>query len=91
MEALKDINSLKQELKGLIISAANLSLKPEEIADSSPLFREGLALDSIDLLEIVVQLDKKYQFKIRNDEQGRKSLASVQTLAEALWASKKSN
>jgi acyl carrier protein len=85
MSSTRDIESLKSELKSLIISSANLNhLKPEGIGDDDPLFKNGLGLDSIDLLEIVVNIEKKYGFKIQNNEAGQQALRSVNCLATAV-------
>jgi acyl carrier protein len=79
------IDILKNEIKQLIIEAANLrNMKPEEIADDEPLFREGLGLDSIDLLEIVVRVEKKYGLKIQNDDAGRAALTNINALTDIL-------
>jgi acyl carrier protein len=74
---------LKYELKKQIISELNLEdLKPEDIDDDAPLFVEGLGLDSIDALELVVLLEKFHGVKITDEETGRKVLASVNAMAE---------
>ena len=54
----------------------------EEIEDNTPLFVEGLGLDSIDALELIVLLEKKYGLKINTAEEGKKVLHSVHTMAE---------
>lgn len=74
--------SLKTELKRLIVETLNLSdVDPASIADDEPLFGTGLGLDSIDALELVLSLEKKYGVKITSSEQSRRALASVNTLA----------
>ncbi len=80
---MSDLQTIQSELSHLIVSIANLThIKPEEINPEQSLLREGLGLDSIDLLEIVVNLEKKYGFKLRNDEQGQKALSNLRSLAE---------
>ena len=79
---MPDINTLQTELSQLIVSVSNLShVKPEEINPDQSLMRDGLGLDSIDILELVVNLEKKYGFKLRNDESGREALSSLSNLA----------
>ncbi len=74
---------LKLKLKGQIIQYLNLiTLKPEDIKDDQPLFGEGLGLDSIDSLELIVLLDREYGIKIENPKDGRKILVDVQTMAD---------
>ena len=67
-------------LLGLV---ANLQdTKPEDIDDNAPLFGEGLGLDSIDSLELMVLLERNYRIKVEDPREGRKILQSVQTMAE---------
>lgn len=69
-------------LKELIIESLHLEgMTPEEIGDSEPLFGDGLGLDSVDALELVVALEKEYGIKIRSDEVGPETFASVDALA----------
>lgn len=78
-------SALTLELKQLIISVANLhDVQPEQIDDSKPLFRDGLGLDSIDMLEIAVHLEKKYGLKVQNDDKGRLALSNTANLAQAV-------
>ncbi len=77
----KDI--LKSELKQLIIKTLRLEdINLDEIQDDAPLFREGLGLDSIDALELVVALEKTYQVVIEDEEVGKKAFASIEALAD---------
>ena len=71
------------ELKRLIIDTLKLEdITPEDIEDEGPLFGEGLGLDSIDALELVVALEKKYKVFIPDSEVGKKVFRSVKALAE---------
>ena len=71
------------DLKVQIIEALNLKhLKPEDIGDDQPLFVEGLGLDSIDALELIVLLQQKYHVKLANPQDGPKVFKSVRTMAE---------
>ncbi len=79
------MNELHQELKAFIIETMNLEdLSLADIGDDTPLFAdEGLGLDSIDALELVLALKKKYGIVIEaNDEGSRQHLRSVNTLAK---------
>lgn len=81
------MEKLIADLKGQIIEALNLKhLKPEDIGDDQPLFVEGLGLDSIDALELIVLLQQKYNIKIANPQEGPKIFKSVKTIAEFITA-----
>lgn len=71
------------KLKNEIIEVLNLEdIKPEDIADDAPLFGEGLGLDSIDALELIVLMEKNYGIKLNDPTQGREIFKSVKTMAE---------
>lgn len=71
------------ELKNLIIGTLKLEdIAPNDIEDDAPLFGEGLGLDSIDALELVVALEKKYGVSIPDSEVGKKVFRSVNALVE---------
>lgn len=77
------------DLKEQIIEQLNLQdVKPEEIGDDQPLFGDGLGLDSIDALELIVLLQQKYKVKLSNAEEGPKIFRSVRTIAEFIENSK---
>ncbi len=81
-DAHLDAGQLVFDLKKLIIRALRLEdITPEEIVDSDPLFGEGLGLDSIDALELVVALEKEYGVVIPDAKVGRRVFASVDALA----------
>lgn len=74
---------LKQILKKQIIEFLNLtSLKPDDIKDDEPLFGEGLGLDSIDSLELIVLLNREYGILIKDPKEGRKVLVDVNTMVD---------
>jgi acyl carrier protein len=78
-----DKQELKKELKRLIVETLHLEdIQPEEIEDAAPLFGEGLGLDSIDALELVVALERAYTVIIEDEEVGRKAFASIDALAD---------
>ena len=60
--------ALTREIAGLIISALNLELTEADIDPSAPLYREGLGLDSIDILEVALVISKRYGFKLKDDD-----------------------
>ena len=81
------MNDLHQELKEFIIETMNLEdITAAEIGDEMPLFGDdGLGLDSIDALELVLALKKKYQLVLEaNDPATRENLASVAALARLI-------
>lgn len=84
------MQALKTTLKEQIIESLNLQgMKPEDIEDNAPLFGEGLGLDSIDSLELMVLLERNYGIKIEDAREGRKVLTSVQSMAEYIQANQK--
>jgi acyl carrier protein len=74
-------------LKKQVVEQLNLQhIKPEDIGDDQPLFVEGLGLDSIDALELIVLLQKQYNIKLNNAEDGPKVFRSIKTMAEYIAA-----
>jgi acyl carrier protein len=75
--------SLHGKIKQLIIDKLQLEgMKPEDIDDAAPLFGDGLGLDSIDALELVIGIEKTFGVRIQDEEVGAKALASVNALVE---------
>lgn len=72
---------LKDRIKRLIVERLKLETDPSEIGDNEPLFGEGLGLDSIDALELVLGLEQEFGVKIEDEEVGGEALASVSALA----------
>lgn len=71
------------ELKSKIVASLKLQdITPAQIADDAPLFGEGLGLDSIDALELVVMLEREYRIVIKDIEEGRPAFRSARALAE---------
>lgn len=71
------------EFKKHLIEELNLEdLNPEDIDNDAPLFGEGLGLDSIDALEILLILERKYGIKLRNSADAKEIFKSVRTIAE---------
>jgi acyl carrier protein len=74
---------LKAQLKKQIVEFLNLlSVKPEDIKDDEPLFGEGLGLDSIDSIELIVLLNREYGIVIEDPKEGRKVLVDINTMAD---------
>ena len=72
----------KQELKSKIIGVLNLEdIKLEDINDDDSLFGDGLGLDSIDALELIVMLDKDYGIKLVDPKEGKAIFQSIETMA----------
>lgn len=75
------------KLKLLVIKQLNLEeLKPDDIDAKAPLFGEGLGLDSIDALELIVLLDREYGIKINDPAEGKKIFVSIETMARFIEA-----
>ncbi len=78
------------KLKKEIIEVLNLEdIKPEDIDSEAALFGDGLGLDSIDALELIVLLEKNYGIKVEDPKEGRKIFYSVKTMAEYILAHQK--
>jgi len=71
---------LKQQVKQQIVQFLNMPVKPEDIKDDEPLFGEGLGLDSIDSIELIVMLGREYGINIQDPKEGRKILANINTM-----------
>jgi len=72
-----------EKLKVEVIEQLNLEdISPEDIGSDSPLFGEGLGLDSIDALELIVLLQKNYGMEIKDPKDGKKIFHSIRTMAE---------
>lgn len=77
------MSELKEELKTKIIEQLNLEdVALADIADDDTLFGDGLGLDSIDALELIVMLDKDYGIRLSDPKEGRKIFESVQVMAD---------
>ena len=76
------LDSLKAEIKQAIVGALRLPITPAEIGDSVSLFDEGLGLDSIDVLELVLEIERTFGVAIADEQTGMKVLRSVDTIAE---------
>lgn len=85
------MDALIEKLKTQIIEQLNLAeVKPEDIQPDAPLFGDGLGLDSIDALELIVLLEKHYGIKIQDPKDGKAIFQSVRTMADYIKAQGKS-
>ncbi|MGJ7030692.1 phosphopantetheine-binding protein [Niabella hirudinis] len=80
---MENKQELVHRLKEQIIKQLKLDdKKPEDIGDHDPLFVEGLGLDSIDALELIVLLQQEYNIKLKNAEEGQDIFRSIDTMAD---------
>lgn len=76
------MEDLITKLKEQVIEQLNLEdISPEDIDASEPLFGDGLGLDSIDALELIVLLEREYGIKINDPSEGKKIFTSIETMA----------
>jgi acyl carrier protein len=73
--------ALNTRIKQAIVSALRLPIPPDEIQDDAPLFGEGLGLDSIDALELVLELERTFGVTISDEQTGAAVLQSVNSIA----------
>jgi acyl carrier protein len=75
-------DAFKTEIKEAIIRSLRLPLTVADIGDETPLFGEGLGLDSIDVLELVIEIERSFGAKVEDEVTGMRVLRSVNTIAE---------
>ena len=75
-------STLADQVKNAIVRCLRMPITPEEIQDDMPLFDEGLGLDSIDALEIVLELQRTFGVEITDDQVGRRVLRSVDSIVQ---------
>ena len=81
--------NLQTELKKSIIEQLNLEdMEPDDIGNDEPLFGDGLGLDSIDALELIVLLEKDYGIKLNDPAQSREIFVSINRMAEFIEANR---
>jgi acyl carrier protein len=74
-------DTLKADIKQAIVRSLRLPITVEDIADDMPLFGEGLGLDSIDVLELVLELERSFGVSIGDEQTGVEVLRTVDTIA----------
>ncbi|SFM43463.1 phosphopantetheine-binding protein [Variovorax sp. OV329] len=73
---------LEHELAVLLVEALNLEVAAADVAPEAPLYGEGLGLDSIDILEVALEVSRRYGFQLRSDDERNKQIfASLRDLA----------
>ena len=75
------MNELIEDLKKRLIENLNLEISPDEIDPDAPLFGDGLGLDSIDALEMILILEKYYGLRLNDPNEGKQIFRSVRTMA----------
>ena len=84
------MDDLVKELKQQIIEVLNLEeMTPEDIDENDTLFGDGLGLDSIDALELIVLLEKRYGIRLRNPAEGKEIFKNVTTIADYVSKNRK--
>lgn len=84
-----NMENLKLELKEKIIDALNLvDMTPADIEDDAPIFMEGLGLDSIDALELMLLMEKNYGIRLANPAEGKQVFKSINAMAEYVNANR---
>lgn len=80
-------DSLHEEIKAAIVRSLRLPMKPEEIGDQTALFGpDGLGLDSVDVLELVLELERAFGVTIENQDTGMQALRNVDSIADFVRA-----
>jgi len=77
-----DRDALAAEVKQLLVTGLRLDRPPSDIPDDSPIFGDGLGLDSIDSLELVVLVEDRFRVSIPDEEVGKRAFASVRALVD---------
>ena len=78
-----DRNELKKNLKNLLVDGLRLQdVRPEDIDDGAPIFVEGLGLDSVDALELVVLVEERFNIQIPDEDVGKQAFASIDALTD---------
>ena len=80
--------NLKEEIKQAIVRSLRLPIAPESIEDGVSLFGDGLGLDSIDVLELVLEIERTFGVSITDEETGNKVLRSVDSIADYITAAR---
>jgi acyl carrier protein len=81
-------DELKTQIKQAIVRSLKLPIRADEIEDGAPLFGDGLGLDSIDALELVLELERSFGVVIADEQTGGRVLRSVDAIAEFVHAQK---
>ncbi len=80
-----EVGSLENEVAQLIVETLNLEISASEIEPETPLFGNGLGLDSIDTLELALAISKQYGFQLRSDDERNEQIfSSLRALSQHL-------
>lgn len=82
-------DTVRTDIKLAIVRSLRLPIAADEIGDDVPLFGEGLGLDSIDVLELVLELERSFGVLISDEATGARVLRTVNTIAEFVEANRK--
>lgn len=86
----QSLAEIREKLKQLLVTSLSLEdIKPEDIKDDEILFGEGLGLDSLDAVEIVVLLQRNFGLEVKDMNQGKKIFYSVDTLVNYIYENRK--
>ncbi len=83
------MTDLRSDIRASIVRALKLPISPDEIDNAAPLFGAGLGLDSIDALELVLEIERSFGVVIGDEQTGGKVLQSVDAIAEYIEAQRK--
>lgn len=85
-----ELQKIRKSLKEMIVRDLSLEdINPEEIKDDEVLFGEGLGLDSLDAVEIVVLLQRNFGLEVKSMDQGREIFYSIETIANFVYENRK--
>lgn len=87
----QDLEQIKKTLKEMLVKDLSLEdIKPENISDNEILFGQGLGLDSLDAVEIVVLLQRNFGLEVRDMEKSKEIFYSIDTLSRYVYENRKS-